>query len=195
MKHDFSDVTSESEAERLGRLYPIKIEEHNPNWKACYEDEKAFLQTVFGDKILRINHFGSTAVPGLVAKPTVDILLEIKENTDLSEITETLIELGYIVNTPATDVIVYVKGYTSEGFVGQAFHIHVKLIGDWSELYFRDYLIVHPDVAKQYGVLKIRLKDKYEFDRDGYTAAKGEFVVKITALARAEFKDKYKPVI
>ena len=195
MKHDFSDVRSESEAERLGRLYPVKLEEHNPNWIACYEEEKAFLQTIFGDKILRISHFGSTAVSGLVAKPTVDILLEIKENTDLTAITKTLTELGYIVNTPPTDIIVYLKGYTSEGFVGQAYHIHVKLFSDWSELYFRDYLIAHPDVAKQYGELKLSLKDKYEFDRDGYTAAKGEFVARITALARTEFKDKYKPVV
>ena len=44
MLHDFSDVTSENEAEWLGKLFPIKLEEHNPNWKACYEDEKLFFR-------------------------------------------------------------------------------------------------------------------------------------------------------
>ena len=195
MRHDFSDVTSENEAERLGKLFPIKLEEHNPNWKVCYEDEKAFLQTVFGDEILRIDHIGSTSVPGLMSKPTVDILLEIKENTDLTAITEVMLNNGYIVNTPLKDVSVYLKGYTLKGFAGQAFHIHVRHSCDYDELYFRDYLIVHPEAARQYEALKLGLKDEYEFDRDGYTAAKGEFIERITTLARTEFTDKYKPVV
>ena len=194
MKHDFSDVTSENEAERLGRLYPIKLEEHNPNWKACYEKEKAFLQKIFGDKVLRISHIGSSAVTGLMAKPTVDILLEIKENTDLTAITEVMLNNGNIVNTPEKDIIMYLKGYTPQGFVGQAFHIHVRHNNDWGELYFRDYLIAHQEVARQYEELKLGLKEKYEFNRDRYTAAKGKFIESMTALARAEFGDKYKPV-
>ncbi len=195
MKHDFSDVTSENEAERLGRLYPIILEKHNVKWKEYFVEEKAFLQEVFGDTVLRINHIGSTAVPGLIAKPTIDILLEIREDIDIADITGIMVAKGYIVNTPPIDIITYVKGYGPNGFVGQAFHIHVRRNGDWNELYFRDYLIAHPEVAKQYGTLKLGLKDVYEFDRDGYTAAKGEFVERITVLARTEFKDKYKPVV
>jgi GrpB-like predicted nucleotidyltransferase (UPF0157 family) len=61
MRHDFSDITSEIEAARLGKLFPIKIEEHNPNWKECYREEKEFLLKVFGDKIIRISHIGSFA--------------------------------------------------------------------------------------------------------------------------------------
>lgn len=195
MRHGFSDVTSDNEAEILGKLYPIKIEEHNPKWKECYEEEKAFLQKVFGDKILRMSHIGSSAVVGLMAKPTVDILLEIKENTDLTAITEVMLDNGYIVNTPEKDIILYLKSYTPQGFVGQAFHIHLRHSGDWDELYFRDYLIAHPEAARQYEALKLGFKNEYEFNRDGYTAAKGEFIERITALARTEFKDKYKPVV
>ena len=194
MKRDFSDVTSENEAERLGRLYPIMLEEHNPNWKVCYEEEKIFLREVFGDKILRISHIGSTAVTGLMAKPTVDILLEIKENIDLSAITEVMIDNDYIVNTPPKDIVVYLKGYGPQGFIGQAFHIHVRHFGDYGELYFRDYLNAHCDVAKEYEELKQKLKNEFEFDRDGYTAAKGKFIENITALAKVEFKDRYKPI-
>ncbi|MPM84596.1 hypothetical protein SDC9_131669 [bioreactor metagenome] len=161
----------------------------------CYEEEKALLQEVFGDTVLRISHIGSTVVPGLVAKPTIDILLEIKEDIDIAKITGIMVDKGYIVNTPPIDIITYVKGYGPNGFVGQAFHIHVRHSGDWDALYFRDYLIAHPVAAKQYELLKLDLKDKYEFDRDGYTAAKGEFVERITALARTEFKDKYKPIV
>jgi GrpB-like predicted nucleotidyltransferase (UPF0157 family) len=195
MRHDFSDVTSENEAERLGKLYPIKLEEHNPNWKAYYEEEKAFLQEVFSDTVLRISHIGSTAVPGLIAKPTIDILLEIKEDIDIAKITGIMVDKGYVVNTPPIDIITYLKGYGPNGFVGQAFHIHVRRSGDWDALYFRDYLIAHPVSAKQYEALKLRLKNEYGFDRDGYSAAKGEFIERITALARTEFKDKYKPIV
>ena len=130
-----------------------------------------------------------------MSKPTVDILLEINENTDLTDITEVMLNNGYVVNTPPKDVILYLKGYTPQGFVGQAFHIHVRNIGDWGELYFRDYLIAHSVTAKQYEALKLSLKDEYEFDRDGYTAAKGSFIESIITSARIEFKDKYKPFL
>jgi GrpB-like predicted nucleotidyltransferase (UPF0157 family)/SAM-dependent methyltransferase len=148
---------------------------------------------IFGDSVLRISHIGSTAVPNLIAKPTIDILLEVKEDTDLTSITEILTNMGYVVNTPKSDIIVYLKGYTSQGFVGQAFHIHVRHLDDWDNFYFRDYLIEHPETAKEYGELKQKLLTKFENDRDGYTAAKSEFIGRITALAREELKGKYAP--
>lgn len=85
----------------------------------------------------------------------------------------------------------YLKGYTPSGFMGQCVHIHVRYFGDWGELYFRDYLISHPDVANEYGKLKLMLKEQYVHDRDGYTEAKGDFVRKYTEYARAEYTDRY----
>lgn len=95
MKHNFSDNTSETEAERLGRLYPIILCEHSSEYKALYKIERDFLLQVFDGCVLRVNHIGSTAVPDLIAKPTIDILLEIKEGADLSEITEKLQGIGF----------------------------------------------------------------------------------------------------
>lgn len=192
VNHAFTDVQSITEAERLGRLYPIVLENHNPAWEEQYERQRIFLCELFGDAVLRISHIGSTAVPGLVSKPTVDILLEIKDNTDLTGITERLQNDGYIVNRPPNDIIMYIKGYGEKGFEGQTFHVHVRECGDHNELYFRDYLKAHPEVAKEYGELKKSLKQKFEHDRDGYTAAKGDFITKTTAAARDEFGDKYK---
>jgi len=62
-------------------------------------------------------------------------------------------------------------------------------------LYFKDYLIANNDVANEYGRLKIDLQSKYECDRDEYTNAKTEFILKHTVFARNEFKDKYNPII
>lgn len=191
MKKDFSDVTKESESERLGKLYPIILAEYNSAYMQAYLEEKTFLESVFGDTILRINHIGSTAVPNLISKPTVDILLEIKKDTDLTAITEQLTSAGYIVNTPPRDIITYIKGYGEFGFEGQVFHIHLRELADHDEFYFRDYLIAHPETAKEYGKLKQELQQKYKHDRDSYTYGKSEFISKITKLARTELKDKY----
>ncbi len=189
MKQDFSNVTSE----QLSQLFPVLLKEHDPRWKEYFLQEKAFLQEVFRDRIIRINHIGSSSVPGLLAKPTIDILLEIAQDTDLTAITAHLENEGYVINTPKSDLIMYLKGYTPRGFEGQAVHIHVRLSGDWGELYFRDYLTLHSDAAEAYAKLKLELKAQYPNDRDGYTEAKGAFVQKYTELARAEFPGRYTP--
>jgi GrpB-like predicted nucleotidyltransferase (UPF0157 family) len=67
----------------------------------------------------------------------------------------------------------------------------VKTVGDWDELYFRDYLQVHPEIAEQYGVLKQSLKERFEHDRDAYTEAKTTFVQKYSQKARDEFGPRY----
>lgn len=189
MRQDFSNVSGK----RLSELFPVILEPHNPEWLSCYYSEKEFLESIFSDKIMRISHVGSTSVPGLVAKPTIDILLEVSEDIDLSEITERMRDEGYVVNTPEKDIIMYLKGYTPRGFEGQCVHIHVRHYSDWDELYFRDYLIMHPEAVQEYGSLKLMLKEKYTHDRDGYTDAKGDFIKKYTELARGEFPNRYTP--
>lgn len=83
----------------------------------------------------------------------------------------------------------FVKGYTSEGFKGQCYHIHMEPEGAESiceRIYFRDYLISNPKVAKEYAALKKVLAKRYEFDRDAYTEAKSYFIKKATAEAIRE---------
>lgn len=80
--------------------------------------------------------------------------------------------------------MMFLKGYTPEGFKGQAYHVHVRYRGDGDELYFRDYLLAHPETAKEYGELKLKLKKQYEHDRDGYTDAKTDFIQRIINLAK-----------
>ena len=153
---------------------------------------KANLERLIGaENIARISHFGSTSVPGLTAKPTVDILLEINESIDIDKLIAALSSPEYIclkeaaltMPTPPPHLM-FLKGYLPDGFAEKVYHIHVRYPGDWDELYFRDYLIAHPEIAAEYAALKRKLFKDYEHDRDGYTEAKGEFIKEITKKAR-----------
>lgn len=181
--------------EELWALFPIILSEHRAEWTKFYEQEKDTIISALGTKnISRINHIGSTSVPGLIAKPTIDILLEIPTDADIPSLTAALISAGYICNmqpnNPAPHLM-FMKGYTPQGFRGQAVHLHVRFPGDWDELYFRDYLRSHPETAKSYGKLKQNLQLRYEHDRDAYTEAKTDFIQEATRLARKEMGNKY----
>ncbi|MDR0883041.1 MAG: GNAT family N-acetyltransferase [Oscillospiraceae bacterium] len=179
----------ETDEERRARIYPIILSEYNPAWPQWYAEERDNLVRILGDKIVRIQHIGSTAVPGLTAKPTVDILLEVAVGTDFSKIIAAFSEPDYICLhgeglTVSRDPLMVIKGYTDTGFAERVFHIHVRESGDYDEPLFRDYLIAHPDSAAEYVALKLRLKDDFEHDRDGYTAAKGAFIAAVMLKAR-----------
>ena len=104
---------------------------------------------------------------------------------------ETLIKAGYILMAKTSDRYSFNKGYTPKGLDDKVYHIHLRLKGDNDELYFRDYLATHDNVAWEYEKLKLKLWRKYTYDRDAYTAAKTDFVVKYTNIAKQLYKDRY----
>lgn len=181
--------------EELWTLFPIVLSEHRQVWKENYLTEKIVIEQAAGiQNIVRMNHYGSTSVPDLLAKPSIDILIEVNNNTNLKKLILNMQSVGYIyseqLNNPQP-CMMFMKGYTSQGFKGQAFHVHVRYSGHWGELYFRDYLLSHPEIADEYGKLKIELQKKYEYDRDGYTDAKTNFIKQVTKLATTEIQNRY----
>jgi GrpB-like predicted nucleotidyltransferase (UPF0157 family) len=85
----------------------------------------------------------------------------------------------------------FLKGYLPDGFAEKVYHIHVRYLRDsanhtmiWDELYFRDYLIGHPETAAEYAALKARLHKDFEHNRDGYTNAKTAFIRAVTEKAK-----------
>ena len=187
---------SEMSLEELWQLFPIILKEHNPEYSSWYLEEKESLVNIIGkNNIARINHIGSTSVKGLIAKPTVDILLEVNNDCEVEALKEKLSNNGWILMSCSNDPelrMVFNKGYTKYGFAEKVFHLHLRYFNDWNELYFRDYLRLNKEVADEYGKLKLSLKDKYEHNRDGYTEAKTEFIMKYTKVAREKFGEKYK---
>ena len=181
----------ETDEERQARIYPIILSDYDPAWPEWFEEEKANLERLVGlENIARISHFGSTSVPGLTAKPTVDILLELKGNIDIEELVVALPSSEYIClrregnSLSEHDEIMVIKGYLTDGFAEKIYHIHVRYYGDWDELYFRDYLITHPETAAEYVELKRNLFKDFEHNRDGFTEAKGAFINEITDKAK-----------
>jgi len=184
--------------EALGQLFPIALVKYQSQWKTEFLKERDQLQMNLGSTTaLRIEHFGSTAVPDLSAKPTIDILIEIPVLNDplKMEIIRKMELMNYETiwrTDEAVPYLMFVKGYTPEGYKGQSFHVHM---GDanhslWDRIYFRDHLIAHPETAREYEELKYKLATKFKFDRDGYTLAKSEFVMRVTALAKIKYSNQ-----
>jgi GrpB-like predicted nucleotidyltransferase (UPF0157 family) len=176
----------------LWSLFPIFLVPYNPEWKNWYEEEKKrILSFVPRNMVFRISPIGSTSFAMIEAKPIVDILLEAPSKADLNPLASFLKENGY--REIHRDLVSrdFNRGYTEKGFAQKVFHLHERIRGDNKELYFRDYLIAHPEIAKAYETLKLGLWKKYEHNRDAYTNAKGSFIKKYTDLALIEFKGRY----
>ncbi|MDY0276859.1 MAG: GNAT family N-acetyltransferase [Acholeplasma sp.] len=181
---------SEMSIAELWQLFPIFLVPYNIMWQHYFNQEKEFLlRKLKNEKIIRISHVGSTAIPNMMAKDIVDILLEV--DMDLKELIKELESLDYILMNDKNNRLVFNKGYTKWGFNKKVFHLHVRKSFDHDELYFRDYLIENKKLAKEYESLKVKLGKEFKHDRDGYTSAKDEIANRITKEGKDFFHNKY----
>ncbi len=185
-----SKKLSEMSLEELWQLFPIFLTEHDSRWGEVYADERDILDKALPQAV-RISHIGSTSISAIWAKPIVDILVELPVGCDLSAVEDVLTDVGYVAMSRSDGRLSLNKGYTEEGFAEKVFHLHLRYIGDNDELYFRDYLLDHPDVAHDYEQLKLKLWKQFEHNRDGYTDAKTDFIRKYTEIARELYSGRY----
>lgn len=185
-----SKPLSEMSLEELWELFPIFLTEHCDCWADWYVEEEALLRTLVGSG-MEIRHIGSTAIKGIWAKPILDILIEAPDMAALGRASKALNAVGYIRMSDSGSRVDFNKGYTPEGFARRVFHLHLRLLGDHDELYFRDYLNAYPEAAREYERLKLRLWKEYEHDRDEYTRQKSGLVKEYTARGKALFPGRY----
>ena len=189
---------SEMTMEELWHLFPISLVPHDDRWETWYREEVAEISRLLKPlSCFELHHIGSTAVPRIYAKNIVDILGVCVASSGnfshggmlygmdaLRKASEILCDNGWICMNESENCLSLNKGYTENGFADRVFHLHLRLAGDDDEIAFRDYLIAHPAVAKEYESLKLSLWKQHEFNRDAYTDAKTDFVQNVVRMAK-----------
>ena len=175
--------------QELWQLFPVILTAPDKQWSQWAADEIVCLHTLLGPSCTAIHHIGSTAIEGIWAKPIIDLLAETDSNLHFADIKCRLLNAGYLCMHETENRISFNKGYTPAGFADKVFHLHLRLTGDHDEIYFRDYLNAHNEIAKEYEALKRSLCKTYAHDRDGYTNAKSEFVRHYTAIAKSRITE------
>ena len=158
----------------------VVIVEYNPNWKLLFQEEVLQIRQVLNANLItRIEHFGSTAIPGLAAKPIIDLLVGVSSLEEAKQDAISPLEsLGYAYwrDNPNPYRMFLVKGLPPNS--PRTHHIHMVEPDSilWERLLFRDYLRENRDEAARYERLKRDLAQRFPSDREAYTAGKAEYI-------------------
>ena len=163
----------------------VQLLPYSDHWPRLFAGEAERLQSAIGEHTLAIEHIGSTAVPGLAAKPVIDIAIAVRDISDVEQCVAPLEQMGYEYRGE--------NGIPGRHFFGKGeprtVHLHVvELRSDhWRmHLSFRDYLRQHDETRDEYQALKEELAQKYRYDLLAYTDAKAEFIQGVLKLAGLE---------
>jgi GrpB-like predicted nucleotidyltransferase (UPF0157 family) len=180
--------------QRIARVVQedVAVVPYDPQWPVLFQEEKERLRACLPSELIgRIEHFGSTAVPGLAAKPIVDTLVEVANLEEVKRRVVPILESrGYDYfwrPTWGDDTPPWYAWFIRRNAEGiRTHHIHMveSHFEHWDRLLFRDYLIKHRSVALEYQSLKMQLATAYPNDRVAYTKGKTEFITKVTEKAR-----------
>jgi GrpB-like predicted nucleotidyltransferase (UPF0157 family) len=159
----------------------VRVVAYDQRWPTLFNAQASSLRERLGDVALRIDHIGSTAVPGLAAKPIIDVQISVVAFEPLDAFRAPLVGLGYVFRADNTE---RTKRYFREPRGARRTHIHVRRAGSFSEqlaLLFRDFMRAHPQWAQRYAALKLELAERYACDRHAYTRAKQPFTWEVLA--------------
>ena len=198
--HSLSMGKAETDEQRVQRVLKeeIVIVPYDSRWPGRFREEETHMRAVLPAQLLgRIEHYGSTAVPGLAAKPIVDMLIEVTDlDATRARIAPILEAKGYDYfwrPTFGDDVppwyAWFIKRDQPRGT--RTHHLHMitkaaEFTEHWRALLFRDYLRTHPGIARDYGALKVRLAEEHRHDRIAYTRGKSEFIAEVMAKLNPE---------
>jgi GrpB-like predicted nucleotidyltransferase (UPF0157 family) len=164
---------------------PIEIAKYDPAWPATFETERERLTPLFGP--VEIHHFGSTAVPGLAAKPVIDMIALVDDLGEADELIAALVDVGGYQYPVAFNATLTRRRFLCYPTAAHRTH-HLHLVNDRTELErrlrFRDRLRVDPALVAEYETLKRALAERYRDDREAYTDAKRAFIRRAEAFNR-----------
>ena len=166
---------------------PIEVVAYDPSWPRRYAEERDRIAAALGEAVVAIEHVGGTAVPGLPAKPVIDIMVGVPDIERAGQAVAGLINLGYQY-VPEFESELPERRYFRRG-TPETHHVHMVTVSSdfWEEhLLFRDYLRSNPKAAEEYGKLKRGLASRFRFDRDAYRSGKLPFIDTVVDAARRQ---------
>jgi len=163
----------------------VRVVSYDDNWHSLYQQEVTRINAVLGEEIVSAYHIGSTSIPGMWAKPIIDILLKVKDIIKIDNYNNEMIALGY---EPRGELGILGRRYFSreEPKDVRTHHIHAYQAGNIElerHLAFRDYMIAHPEDIKIYSELKMVLARRFHWDIDGYISGKHLYMERIEKIA------------
>jgi GrpB-like predicted nucleotidyltransferase (UPF0157 family) len=168
----------------------VVVVPYDPGWPDLFEHARDQLETALGDAVVAIEHIGSTAVPGLAAKPIVDIMVGVDSLDEDRPLIDAVVALGYEYVPEYEDELPFRRYFRrrderlAPGYAHAGYHVHMveHTHEFWrSHLAFRDHLRAHPDDAAAYERLKHELAERFRSERERYTDAKGDFIAAVLA--------------
>jgi GrpB-like predicted nucleotidyltransferase (UPF0157 family) len=170
----------------------VIVTDHNPAWPAAFEREAAALRPVFGEWLVAIQHIGSTAVPGLKAKPVIDIMPIVTDISAVDALVDQMSTLGYA--TRGEGGIAGRRYFFRDIGEIRTHNVHVFAESNTDaivrHLAVRDYLRAHPDAVAAYGALKADLAQRVNHDIEAYMDGKDEFVQRLQAAALKWYRSR-----
>lgn len=164
----------------------VEVFAYDPSWVEKFESYAGKLRPVLGELVLGIEHVGSTSVPGLAAKPIIDLDVVISSRVLLERVIAELSTLGYVhegnLGIPGREAFRWPEG--------ERHHLYVCSVDTpnlHNHLMFRDYLREYPEAVHEYSQLKTQLALRHKNDIDGYSAAKSMFIEGILAKAQERY--------
>ncbi|HUT57989.1 MAG TPA: GrpB family protein [Phycisphaerae bacterium] len=190
MPHGPEEIELQNDAAALG-LEPgiVRLVDYNPRWPGLFEAEAARLRRNLEGRIGQIEHIGSTAIPGMPAKPVLDMMASVQTLRDAEQMVPDLEAIGYAWSMRDMQDVPDRRYFVRRREDGATTH-HLSLSrrssGFWqAQLAFRDRLCTHPDTHEAYARLKQDLARRFSCDRHSYVEEKGPFVAKVVKAATA----------
>jgi len=163
----------------------VEVVPHDPRWRDEFEAEAKHVAAALGDNVVAVHHIGSTAIPNIYAKPVVDLLIEVRDITEVDGRSSAMESLGYeVMGEYGIPGRRYFRKDDREGI--RTHQIHAFEAGSAEagrHLAFRDYMIAHPVDAQRYSDLKRRLAEEHPQSFDGYMDGKDGFIKEINRRA------------
>src|SRR3712207_1186257 len=163
----------------------VEVVPHDPRWRDAFEAEAKRIAEALGENVMAVHHVGSTAIPGIYAKPIVDMLVEVRDASEVDGRSRSMEALGYeVMGEYGIHGRRYFRKDSREGI--RTHHVRAFEAGSAEalrHLAFRDYMIAHPADAQRYSELKRRLADEHPQNMDGYIDGKDGFIKEIDARA------------